>query len=401
VKTRLVFWQRMLSHATAGLFGALASMPDVEVVVYYEDELEGARVRLGWQFAEHGLAVLEALPKKHFHGYIASILRRERDSVHIFCGSQRYPKITCALRESIKAGLRFGVMAEPPVNQEEGLKRILKNVYLRSLPIRQQPIAHASRFLLALTGPSDRSFERLGWTREKVFPFGYFLPSMDQGALEKTMISTPPEVVYGGQLARHKGLLVLIRALTLIKNRGILFRCCLYGDGPLKQELAKRILQSGLEECVFVKLAIQHDKFATVLHEATAYVAPGLGEPWGIAVNEAIQAGLPVIVSDGVCGGSALVGKGGCGVIVHSGDAEALATALERFLQSPKEQMSLRAKCHAYAPLLSPEVAARHFLDIVSYSQGIVAIRPIAPWWSGSCGEKDRNTSIEAQEPEQ
>ena len=54
-------------------------------------------------------------------------------------------------------------------------------------------------------------------------------------------------------------------------------------------------------------------------------------EPWGLVVNEAMHAGVPVIASDAVgsvAGG--LVEDGRNGLVVRAGDADALASALHR-----------------------------------------------------------------------
>jgi len=57
-------------------------------------------------------------------------------------------------------------------------------------------------------------------------------------------------------------------------------------------------------------------------------VLPSEYEPWGLVVNEAMAAGLPVIVSDKVGCAADLVRSGENGVVYRCGDLAALAKAL-------------------------------------------------------------------------
>jgi glycosyltransferase involved in cell wall biosynthesis len=54
-------------------------------------------------------------------------------------------------------------------------------------------------------------------------------------------------------------------------------------------------------------------------------------EPWGLAVNEAFNRGIPAIVTDAVgAAAGGLVQHGRTGLVVPAGNAEALAGALRR-----------------------------------------------------------------------
>ena len=80
-----------------------------------------------------------------------------------------------------------------------------------------------------------------------------------------------------------------------------------------------------------------------------ANVAP---EPFGIAYVEALAAGLPVVASR--AGGAMEIVDDSCGVLVPSGDPDALASALTRLIVDRE----FRATLAAAAP-----VRARHLSD--------------------------------------
>jgi glycosyltransferase involved in cell wall biosynthesis len=67
-------------------------------------------------------------------------------------------------------------------------------------------------------------------------------------------------------------------------------------------------------------------------------------EPWALVVNEAMHAGVPVVASDAVgavAGG--LVADGRNGVVLPAGDADALASALQRLHDDPALRVRLAA----------------------------------------------------------
>ena len=63
------------------------------------------------------------------------------------------------------------------------------------------------------------------------------------------------------------------------------------------------------------------------------FVLPSEHEPWGLAVNEAMCAGLPVVVSREVGCVADLVQDGVNGYTPAAGDIEGLARALQRLIE--------------------------------------------------------------------
>jgi glycosyltransferase involved in cell wall biosynthesis len=60
-------------------------------------------------------------------------------------------------------------------------------------------------------------------------------------------------------------------------------------------------------------------------------------EPWGLVINEAMNRGLPVIVSDAVgAAAGGLVRDGVNGLVVEAGDSDALAHAIVRLAEDPQ-----------------------------------------------------------------
>jgi glycosyltransferase involved in cell wall biosynthesis len=72
----------------------------------------------------------------------------------------------------------------------------------------------------------------------------------------------------------------------------------LLGDGPLRPDVEGGFRRLGLETHVLAPGFIQYDTLPAYYALAGAFIVPSVMEPWGLVVNEAMAAGLPVLVSE-------------------------------------------------------------------------------------------------------
>ena len=165
-------------------------------------------------------------------------------------------------------------------------------------------------------------------------------------------------VGYVGRLERHKGVSVLLDALTLVPNASLE----VVGDGPLRSELERRATELGLGERVRFLGSVERQNIASVYRRFDVLAVPSLTtsawkEQFGRVVAEAMSVGTPVVASDS---GSLpeVVGPGG--VLVPPGDAVALGSAL-RELEDPARRAELGAAALRWAKQFAWEaVAAQH-----------------------------------------
>ena len=69
--------------------------------------------------------------------------------------------------------------------------------------------------------------------------------------------------------------------------------------------------------------------------QADVFVLPSRYDGWGVVVNQAAAAGLPVICSDHVGAGYDLVESGRNGMVFPIGDEAALEQAMRHFVEEP------------------------------------------------------------------
>lgn len=112
------------------------------------------------------------------------------------------------------------------------------------------------------------------------------------------------------------------------------------GDGQERASLERRATETGFGGIHFCGFRDQADlpRFFDI---ATVFVLPSRDEPWGLVVNEVMNAGRAVIVSDEVGCAPDLIRDGVEGFIFPAGDVPALAEALRRVLATPDTAITM------------------------------------------------------------
>ncbi|MHB8159791.1 MAG: glycosyltransferase family 4 protein [Thermoleophilia bacterium] len=102
----------------------------------------------------------------------------------------------------------------------------------------------------------------------------------------------------------------------------------LVGDGPLRGEIEAVIHGKGILHVTLPGYAPYRDlpKYYAV---ADVFVHPGVGESWGVSVNESMACGVPVVLSDRIGSHVDLVREGETGFVFQAKDPISLAECLE------------------------------------------------------------------------
>jgi glycosyltransferase involved in cell wall biosynthesis len=130
-------------------------------------------------------------------------------------------------------------------------------------------------------------------------------------------------LLYVGRLVERKGILDLIEAHRRLPADAP--PLVVVGDGPLRESVAEgeRVQALGF---------LEPSLLPTIYALAELAVIPSHDEPWGVAVNEALAAGTPVVASDAVGAARDLIDSGVNGLTYPAGDVAALGNALESAL---------------------------------------------------------------------
>lgn len=143
---------------------------------------------------------------------------------------------------------------------------------------------------------------------------------------------TSKTVVCIARLVPIKNLDKLLHAWKAIEADVNDWKLCIIGDGPLYETLFQLIAQLELKY-VTIKGAINYPLLPEYLHNAETLILPSLSETWGLVVNEAMAAGLPVLLSDKVNAAESLLKDGVNGYVFDPNEIENIKHAIERFIK--------------------------------------------------------------------
>jgi glycosyltransferase involved in cell wall biosynthesis len=137
----------------------------------------------------------------------------------------------------------------------------------------------------------------------------------------------------------------LIRCFAAARARGSKSSLVLVGDGPLRHRLESQVLEAGLEPCVRFAGMKSTSELLPYYAFAHAFVLPSRREPWGLVVNEALAAGLPVIVSNRCGCASDLVAHGSNGFLFDADREEELVGFLGRVDRWSSKERAFAGRC--------------------------------------------------------
>lgn len=164
--------------------------------------------------------------------------------------------------------------------------------------------------------------------------------------------------------------ILTVGALKPVKNHSLLLRAfaatarpaarlMLLGCGDGEADL--RSLAAELRIADRVIFAGFYSDPTPFYHTANLFVLSSDYEGFGNVIVEALSCGLPVVSTDCPSGPAEILQNGQFGRLVPTGDAEALARAMDEALSSPVNRHELKARAANFAP----GIAANRYLELL------------------------------------
>lgn len=133
-------------------------------------------------------------------------------------------------------------------------------------------------------------------------------------------------ILYIGRLEPHKGIEALLAAFASLEGKMRNLTLLIAGGGTLRD----RVIAAASDKPAITYLGrLAGEAVWEVYNIADIFVLPSRFEPWGLVVNEAMAAGLPVVVTNRVGCATDLVREGVTGLVVPPASSTALGQALE------------------------------------------------------------------------
>jgi glycosyltransferase involved in cell wall biosynthesis len=193
-----------------------------------------------------------------------------------------------------------------------------------------------------------------------VFPTAYAVEMDALRALPREPRDGTLRIGFCGQLIHRKGILPFVEALGRELGGVPGWELLIAGEGPLRGELEARAAALGIAGRVRMLGFLPQERLRRELWSRIDLLAfPSLFDGWGMAVVEALAAGVPVLSAPDVGAAREHVVDGRNGWIAALDDFPARIAAL---LAEPDALSGLSARARASAAGLTPERVARDFV---------------------------------------
>ncbi|NOW45588.1 glycosyltransferase involved in cell wall biosynthesis [Novosphingobium sp. SG751A] len=212
----------------------------------------------------------------------------------------------------------------------------------------------------------------LGFKRRMVLP-GYDCVGVDR--IRKCL--TPEDVsrswddrdfLFVGRFVEKKNLTTLIDAYALYHAQAgdKARRLVLMGDGPLRDEIERKIANMGLGHKIIIIGFMPSQTVVKAMAGALALLLVSHEEQWGLVINEAVAVGLPVIASS-TCGATDLLVRNLVnGYVVDCASVEGIASAMTRMTRSQGEWQTMSEESTKLAHLGDASFFAQSVMQIAT-----------------------------------
>jgi glycosyltransferase involved in cell wall biosynthesis len=209
--------------------------------------------------------------------------------------------------------------------------------------------------------------ERLGVPGDRITVAPYVT---EMAPLMSLSLSKDPRVarrlLFVGQLIERKGLEPFLRSLVEWATAHPDHPCEMWfvGDGPLRKCLEKFPRPSNVDLRFFGN--VSYEEIYSFYARVGIFVFPTLQDTWGLAVNEAMAAGLPVLGSRYSQAVQDLVTEGSNGWLFHADRPEELSGALNRAMTCHLSKLSeMSGNARQTIEKLTPLYSAERFLQAI------------------------------------
>jgi 1,2-diacylglycerol 3-alpha-glucosyltransferase len=291
------------------------------------------------------------------------LLNRKRPDVIVIAG-YAHPAMLTALfwaRRQQKPAILFSETTEADfvrTGWREQIKRKIINQYAAALVGGQ---------------PQKRYLTKLGMP-EQAISYGYNVVGNQAFHPDRLRTLLPPIArpyfLAINRFVTKKNLPGLLNAYAIYRQLAgeSAWDLVLCGDGPMRAQLEQQITDRGIKAQVHLPGFLQQEELLPYFAHAQCFVHTSTHEQWGLVVNEAMAAGLPVIVSDRCGCVEDLLVEGINGFSFDPEKSEELTRLLLRMSSGEVDRVAMGQAALAHIQQFSPEYFAEGLIQAINYA---------------------------------
>ena len=239
--------------------------------------------------------------------------------------------------------------------------------------LRKKLVKHADA--MTYNGPSCKRYLQsfgVGDDRLHHFPYAADDRTVYTGPLERDEQQLEDRFLCVGQLSERKGVVVMTQQLVdyCQRNPNRNVHVTFAGDGPLRFQLESMPTPPNLT-LKFLGNVTPKD-LAVAMLSSSVLIAPTLADEWMLVVNEALQAGMPVVGSIYAQAVTTLVDDGANGWQYDPADPKDLGRSMELYFSKSREEIAgMRNRARQSVEQRTPDWAAAGAVDAIRTLMGI------------------------------
>jgi glycosyltransferase involved in cell wall biosynthesis len=185
-----------------------------------------------------------------------------------------------------------------------------------------------------------------------------FLANTRNGQVKSTFT-----FLFCGQMIRRKGVDLLLHAFDRLLSKGLQAELLLVGrEADLPEFLAT--VSPGARSRINYEGFQPPERLPEYFARADVFVLPSRHDGWGVVVNQALGAGLPILSSDAVGAGLELVEDNVNGLRFRAGEVEGLLDAMQVLASNPQLARAWGVASRRKALDITPEVGANRWVGV-------------------------------------
>jgi glycosyltransferase involved in cell wall biosynthesis len=319
-------------------FNALADRDAFEFEAWFNDRIESDRSwevdETRWRF-RHRYLPSARLFGRTYHWPLPLLARRPDVLISLYAEPSYIVGWGLAKLRGVKTGFRVLMTYDRWVPRHP-VKDLVKRFLFRHVDAIETPGRDGRRFAMKYGAPADRLFFATHTVDIPAFQAGAASARLRREFLRHELGLRGCTFIYVGRLWWGKGVKYLLDAFKTVQDQSEEpVSLLLVGDGPDEAGLKQESVRRGIDSVVFAGFQ-QKSELPRYYALADAFVFPTLGDPYGLAVDEAMACSLPVISTSEAGEIDDRVDDGVNGYVVPPEDSAALADRMLQLVRAPR-----------------------------------------------------------------
>jgi glycosyltransferase involved in cell wall biosynthesis len=182
-----------------------------------------------------------------------------------------------------------------------------------------------------------------------------------------------PVILFASKMSARKRPFDLLRAYHRLRERGVAAALVFAGSGEESARLQSWVAEHHLANVHFAGFQNQ-TQIPRFFALADIFVLPSENEPWGLIINEAMCAGLPIVATEEIGAVADLVHEGENGFVYPTGDVEKLSSRLAQLCKAEALRKRMGQRSLAIIQKWSCEEAVQGILSALEALRGAASL---------------------------